>query len=139
MEGDEKRQELQVLDAEIDQILSAEPPPPKKPRGFGLGKTRRDNLPPPNARQTMSFGRAQSTDKRVNKRFWADEGRTPDFTTSVLPTSREQNPAPYSISNQFSNKPRPTIPSTRIVPGKALLGTETAQTYWVAGEEDTNL
>ncbi|KAF0684242.1 Aste57867_23768 [Aphanomyces stellatus] len=124
---------LKALDAEIDDIMgtnqhsSAE----KKKRPFGLGKGKVAD--PLSERQSTGFGKPLGDKQKRARNSWAsgEGGSGPSFDDSNL----RNGLSVYSTSNAFVGvKPpttggaRATIPSNRIVPGAALMGTQIPKT-----------
>ncbi|ETW08152.1 hypothetical protein, variant 1 [Aphanomyces invadans] len=129
------RTKFAALDAEVDLIMNAPEPDSKKPKKqFGLAN-RNQQLRDSTYRRDTGFGRpsqASSIPNPMRKKpraSWAGTDHGPSFEVSRVSSQRDSSPF-YSVTNpivrQGSNTSslRPTVPSTRVIPGKALIAGE---------------
>ncbi|RHZ13970.1 hypothetical protein DYB37_010322, partial [Aphanomyces astaci] len=128
-----------ALDDEIDSIMNVpSPDTAKKKRQFGIrrGLAEHTEHKPTNAnRRDTGFGRPSKASsaasapirkkpRSMGNHSWAHNDPVPSFAVSAISTSSTR----YSTSNQFIKQPpshhRQNIPSSKIIPGHALMRTE---------------
>ncbi|ETV71293.1 hypothetical protein, variant [Aphanomyces astaci] len=129
-----------ALDDEIDSIMNVpSPDTAKKKRQFGIrrGLAEHTEHKPTNVnRRDTGFGRPSKASsaaasapirkkpRSMGNHSWAHNDPVPSFAVSAISTSSTR----YSTSNQFIKQPpshhRQNIPSSKIIPGHALMRTE---------------